>query len=127
MKKYLCLIAIVILLTGCSKKVTCTNTTKSEEGGLKTEAIATLDKEDKVTDITLNFEFDNKETAELICNTFKDFEESTGVKIKCNDTKIKITNAKSFNIAENDDTLKLIGKAKDTFINRAQDEGFSCK
>ena len=127
MKKYLCLLAIIILLTGCGKKVTCTSITSSDDGGLKTEATAKLDKNNKITDITLSFDFDNKETAELICDTFKQFEESTGVKIKCNGTKIKIANAKSFNIAESDDTMKLIGKYKEAFIERAKEEGFSCK
>lgn len=116
---------LLVVLTGCGKnKVTCTGS--SSEGGINIEAkvVAELDKDNKVSDVTVEYDLGSKETADTYCSLFKLMEdEESGVTVSCSGSKITIKG-----MAGLDDDSEVIGLTKDEFVKQAQEEaGLTCK
>ena len=67
MKKYFLVIfcaTLLFVLTGCGKnQVTCNGTTNEGGVNLKGEVVADFDKENKLTDAVITYEFDDEEKA----------------------------------------------------------------
>jgi len=124
MKKYFLLAVVgLLLLTGCGKnQVVCT--ISAEENGMKvTESIiGELDGDNKVTKVSMEYEYDDAETVKQLCEIVKiSFPEA-----ECSGKKIILPDAAA--MLEDEET-KLVGLTKEEFITYAtsEGEGVTCK
>ena len=137
MKKYYVMIFCIALLfvTGCGngKQVACSKTETIEGVSATGTIIGELDANDKVVGASMAYEFADKESATKYCDMMKgllelskNLGESTGkASIDCSGSKITI---KGFEELEGDDEEdKVIGLSKDEFVQKATEEGYTCK
>lgn len=127
MRKYalvICCAVLVFLVTGCGgNKVKCTASVSEGGVSLNAEVIANLDKDNKVDDVTITYNFDDKSTAESYCSIIKMIDNpDKGITVKCDGKKISVHGASSMDA---DDSA--IGLTKSEFIERMEKEKFTCK
>ena len=124
MKKYALLVLCAVLLfglTGCGsskKQVSCSQKVDEDGVNMTVRMIADLDKDDKITGLSVEYEFASKEVASAYCEIFKADDDS----VSCNGNKITV---KGFD--DEEEAAAIIGKAKDEFISYGQAQGYSCK
>lgn len=118
MKKGLVLgLAGLFLLTGCGKKVTCSQTLK--EGGEKIEAKVIADvKKDKIDSIEVVYNTESKDTASKFCKVYKD--------AKCSGKKVTLSNKVALNLFGLTEK-QLQDTSKDDFVKGIESTGFKCK
>lgn len=128
MKKYLTLIFCLMLLflvTGCGKnQVTCSKTETEDGKEMTLSIIADLDSNDVVTEASAVYDFGDKETADLFCETFKEGADAS--RVSCSGTKVTIKNIDDME-DEDIESEDAAGKTKEAFIQAAKEEGYTCK
>ena len=120
----------LLLLAGCGKnanEVKCSKTTTESDTKVTIEVIATLDKNDKISNVSMVYDLGDADTAKTYCDVFKKSEDSKSKNVSCSGTKITFKDLDSFEEDEEEDSKKLVGESKDNFIKAAKEEGFTCK
>ena len=88
MKKLVLAFIVVIITTGCTKKMICT--LENEDSSNSFKSLVTIKYEDDViTNVTYEMEFSNKEAASNMCEIYKGINSENG-SLKCSDNKITI-------------------------------------
>jgi hypothetical protein len=132
MKKYLLVVlcaAFLFAVTGCGgkKQVVCTKTEEEDGQKITMQVSADLDKSDKITDVSITYDFGDKEMASTYCELFKSTSDKSDA-VTCDGSKITIKGADNFDEEdETEDSEKIVGKAKADFVKEAEEEGFTCK
>ena len=129
MKKYLLVVVCALLLvvvTGCGNKNQIVCSQEMTESGLtmKGEIIASLDGDNKVSDLSLSVDLGNKELANSYCEFYK--QSADGAKVSCSGTKVTVDGLASLDDDDDEDD-KTIGLTKEDFIKKAEQEGYTCK
>lgn len=89
-KKILIALTLVVLLaTGCSKKMECTY--ENNDGLIYTSTITFTYKDDEVKSVTNIMKYDTEEIQKTMCDIFKSAKEEE-VKVTCKDKEVKIEN-----------------------------------
>ena len=120
MKKAVVLsLASLFLLTGCGSsknKVTCKGSMSESGIDATLKVVATL-KDNKVSDVDMEYEFSSKDIASLMCSAAK----ATGAKVKCSGKSVKMSGDSAFEEAGLDKDM-----SKDDFIKAAKAQGLKC-
>ena len=132
MKKYVlvpCCALLLFSLTGCgSKKLVCSRSGSESGVNAKVEVAFEFDSDGKAKDaeMTMTYEFDDKETAEQACELFKGDDADTDEKtsVKCSGSKITVTTS---GLSEVEGSDEVIGKTRDEIIKEAEEDGYECK
>lgn len=122
-KKILLIIACILVLTGCKKKVTCVTETKEYGNKVKSKIIATI-KKSKVDSVSAKFSFENEKVTKEYCESFTmldkiSFDGKLGV--KCTDDAVVI---KNYSMVETDDSF--VGLTKKEFKNLMEKNKYKC-
>lgn len=135
MKKYLvfafCALSLFVVAgCGSKKKVVCSTTMKESGLTIDAEAIGYLDKNDKVTDISIVYDLNDKTAANQYCSIFKlmESDKDSDIKVKCSGTKVTITGLNTFADSSSDESI--IGRSKDDFVEYMEsvdETKFTCK
>lgn len=135
MKKYLLVVfGALLLVTGCGKKNQVVCTASMSEGGMNMEAevVGELDKDNKISSVTVTYDLKDKSTADSYCSLFKMATNSEkGVSVECSGTKVIMKGLEGLD-TDSDEEDKVIGLTKEEFIKKAtetEEEGvkFTCK
>ena len=137
MKKYFLVVFCAFLLfvvTGCGNKnqVVCSASMNEAGMTMKADLIGELDKDEKISSVTIVYDLNDSKTAETYCNLFKMAEDKEkGVTVDCSGSKITIKGLASMDM-DDEDGEKVIGLTKDEFIKKAteqEEDGvkFTCK
>lgn len=131
MKKYLLVLvcAVLLFVTGCGNKnqVKCSQSITESGITMKAEVVADLDKDNKITDVSVVYDLGDKSTADSFCSLMKlSIDSSKGQSIDCSGSKITLKGLDSLD-NEEEDSEKVIGQTKDDFVKKATEEGFTCK
>lgn len=128
-KKLLVVMAMLLLCTGCTKKLTCTKTHSDTDDVTGTEKyVFKFDKDGNSTSASVSLvmdfgdEYDSDELDELIDNMKKTYEDTYGYKdvsIKAKGTKLSI----KFTMDIDKDDAKTYDEVKETFT----DDDYKCK
>ena len=121
MKKYFLCIIVLLLLTGCgnSKKITCTFDGMENNSHAKAKIIANIDDDDIISDLYIEYVFDEQNAADSMCTTFK-VESDSQVKVNCSGKKVTIEGPVYKSSSSS-------GTKKDAFIEEAESHEFKCK
>ena len=138
MKKFyfvtLCAV-LLFVVTGCGNKNQVVCSASMNEGGMniKAEVVGQLDKDNKISSVTVSYDLGSKESADQYCQIFKMMENSEkGIKVNCSGSKVIVDGLASMDVDAEDEEDKVIGLTKEEFIKRATetDEAgvkFTCK
>lgn len=115
MKKTLFGLMACFLLVGCGNTLKCT----LDEEGEGTAVYKLKFKDDKVSKVTMQVNFEDKEEAETACEMYKSLgEDSSTAKVKCSGKKLTITST---------DDSEFEDMTKEEAKEELEDMGFKCK
>ena len=134
MKKYflfaICTLLLVVV-TGCGSKnqLKCTGKMSEGEEEIKAEIIAELDKDDKVTTVTMIEDVGSKEKADQTCAMYNAFASQMpeGLSVTCSGSKVTI---KGYEKMKDDDEEEIVGQTKEEFKKAIEAESggtITCK
>ena len=130
MKKFLMTLCCAILLlvaTGCGKssKIVCSKTETEEGQKMTLEITVNFDSNDKATNASMVYDFEDKTLADTFCNVYKESDKKDVV--SCSGTKIIVKDLDAFEDEEDEDSEKVVGQSKEEVLASAEEEGFTCK
>lgn len=118
-KKILIALSIVVLLaTGCSKKMECTY--ENKDGLVYSSTITINYKDDEIKSATNVMKYETKEIQETMCDIFKSAKEEE-VEVTCKDKEVKIENYNK-SIEKAYDT-----KTKKKLVEYLENNNYVCK
>ena len=129
MEKYLLVIVCVLLLfmAGCTKnQIKCSGNQTDAGISFKSDIAALFDKDNKLQDVMVIYDFGNKKTTNQYCSIFKLMENADkGISVNCLGSKIIIKGFAKIDSFRGKN--ELLGITKEEFKKTMEKANFTCK